>query len=382
MVARYHPTNLLFLKQAQTEYDRMILMAGHRILIVDDQKEATRLMRSNLESLEQEFIIEDVLSGEEALLELARNKIDLLIADVRLPGISGLELMSKFKLRNPDTKVILVSGVTDPKIRQQVAQAGADAFFFKPIDIPDFLDGVERALSLVDTILPPELQIEQEQAVNQEQEASGMTSRITELRDSLDASAVLLLGEQGQVLVRAGELPDPGLETSLMPTLMSAFTAGVRISHFLGQHIPNHLFSFRGENYDLFIAPVGEAYCLAVTTKPTLAQELGKIAKEIQSTTKAVLISLAKLGVSTQSREPQPVEAAKPKTAPLETPKAAGLADSELEDLFKEAAKVKKQDADAFWESYSAAEVKPDLASSDSLSYEQAVQLGLAPSED
>jgi CheY-like chemotaxis protein len=45
-------------------------MAGERILIVDDQKEATRLIRKNLESLNQRFMIEDVFSGEEALLEL------------------------------------------------------------------------------------------------------------------------------------------------------------------------------------------------------------------------------------------------------------------------------------------------------------------------
>jgi len=361
----------------------MSQMAGPHILIVDDQKEATRLLRSNLESLEHDFLISDVLSGEEALLELARNEIDLLIADFRLPGISGLELMNKFKTRNPDVKVILVSGVTDPKIRQQVAQAGADAFYFKPIDIPDFLDGVERALNLVETILPPELQIEPVEPVNEEQEASGMTNRITELRETLDASAVLLLGEQGQVLVRAGELPDPGLETSLMPTLMSAFSAGVRISHFLGQHVPDHLFSFRGENYDLFIAPVGEAYCLAVTTKPTLAQELGKIAKDIQGTAKAVVLSLAKMGISTQSRGMQPAETPAEKPAPAPSPAAQPApSDEEFESLLAEAANLKKQDADAFWESFSSAEVVPDMSSGDSLSYEQAVQLGLAPSED
>ena len=55
--------------------------------------------------------------------------------------------------------------------------------------------------------------------------------------------------------------------------------------------------------------------------------------------------------------------------------------DAELEDLLKEAEDVKQTDADAFWESLST-EVKPDLGSGDSLSYDQAVQLGLAPSDD
>ena len=353
-------------------------MAESRILIVDDQKEATHIIRSSLESLEQEFTIDDVLSGEEAILELSRGPIELLIADVRLPGISGLELMEKFQKKAPEIKVILVSGVTDPKIRQEVAQAGADAFFFKPIDIADFLDSVERVLGLVDTILPPELTIERKEAIDQEQEASGMSKRITELRDELKATSVLLIGEHGKVLVRAGDLPDAEIETGLMPTLISAFTAGVKISHFLGQQNPDHLLSFRGENFDLFLAPVGEAYCLLVTTKPTLTKEVGKIAKAIQATSKAVFMNLFKLGVSTRSREAKPAPAKKPEP---ET-KEADISDPKLEKVLVDSGKVKKTDADAFWESAADEKISPALNSGDALSYDQAVKLGLAPSED
>ena len=278
-------------------------MAGMHVLIVDDQKEATRLIRKNLESLEQELIISDVLSGEEALLELRRAPLDLLIADYRLPGISGLELMDKFKARNPETKVILVSGVTDPVIRKQVAQAGADAFFFKPIDMPEFLDAVERALGLVETSLPPELSLHaddfEEEDETEEQTKINMAGLIPQLRVALDATAVILVDDQGQVLVRAGDLPDPTLETSLMPILMRSFTAGVSISHFLGQNTPDHFYSFRGENYDLFIAPVGEAYCLMILTRPTLLQELGNIAALAHNTAKSILLSLSRLGIST-----------------------------------------------------------------------------------
>lgn len=360
-------------------------MAGYHILIVDDQREATRILRSALDELEHEFTIDDVLSGEEAILELSRGGVDLLVADVRLPGISGLELMDKFRKKNPELKVILVSGVTDPKIRQEVAQAGADAFFFKPIDIADFLDSVERVLGLVETILPSEMAIEREDAVDQEQEATGMTRRITELREELDATAVFLVGEHGQVLVRAGDLPDKDIENGLMPTLMSAFVAGVRISHFLGQQNPDHLLSFRGENYDLFLAPVGEAYCLLITTKPTLVKETGKIAKAVQAATKSVLISLARLGVSTESREPTSDAAPDaPAPEPKKEEKAAvpTSKDPELESLLADAQDVKKKDADAFWDSAPSEDIKPDLGTGDSLSYDQAVQLGLAPSED
>jgi CheY-like chemotaxis protein len=357
-------------------------MAGHRILIVDDQKEATRIIRSGLDSLEQDFTIEDVLSGEEALLEIKKD-INLLIADYRLPGISGLELMEKFTKQHPDIKVILISGVTDPKIRQEVAQAGADAFFFKPIDMADFLDSVERVLGLVETILPTEMEVEREEAIDQEKEATGMTRKITELHQELDATSVFLVGEHGQVLVRSGALPNAEIETALMPTLISAFTAGVKISHFLGQQLPDNLLSFRGENYDLFLAPIGEAYFLLVATKPTLINNTSKIAKAVQATTKAVVMSLDNLGISTQSRGTGSLKSAAPaKEKPKEKKKAEEVkADPELENLLKDAKEVKQTDADAFWESL-ATEVKPDLGSGDSLSYDQAVQLGLAPSDE
>ena len=121
-------------------------MGAPHILLVDDQKEVTRVLRSGLESLKHEFRITDVPSGEEAFLEITPGSVDLLVSDVRLPGISGLELMRRVKEHNPDLKVILVSGVTEEKIRQEVAQAGADAFFFKPVELADFLDAVERVL--------------------------------------------------------------------------------------------------------------------------------------------------------------------------------------------------------------------------------------------
>jgi len=355
-------------------------MSGHRILIVDDQKESTQIIRSSLESLEQDFHIDDVLSGEEALLELSSDPIDLLVADVRLPGISGLELMKKFKEKDAGIKVILVSGVTDQKIRQQVAQAGAEAFFFKPISLADFLDSVERILGLVETTLPLELKVEQEEATDQEKEASGMSRRIAELRDELNASAVLFIGEGGNVLVRAGDLPDDEIETTIMPTLISAFNAGVSISQFLEQDTPDNLMSFRGGNYDLFLAPVGETYCLLVTTKPTLFREMGQIAKAIQTASKAVLMSLYNLGVSTQARIEKPGTA--PKPAAEKKDEKDATSDQKLEELLAKGAKISKQDADAFWEATQREEVPVSPESGDVLSYDQAAQLGLAPPED
>ncbi len=83
------------------------------ILLVDDQRDIVRLLHSTLKTLGHQLDIVDAPSGEEALLEASRRKVDLLVSDYLLPGISGVELMRKIKVRNPELKIIFISGWSD-----------------------------------------------------------------------------------------------------------------------------------------------------------------------------------------------------------------------------------------------------------------------------
>ena len=127
------------------------------ILIVDDQRDILRLLHATLDTLKNADVkIFEAPSGEEALLESSRNKIDLLVTDYKLPGITGVELMHKIRTRHPEVKVIIITGMSDRKAREEMLNAGALAIFDKPIPLADFLDMVERGLDLVQTIFPPE----------------------------------------------------------------------------------------------------------------------------------------------------------------------------------------------------------------------------------
>src|SRR6188474_904914 len=110
-------------------------MSNPCILIVDDQRDIVRLLHSTLQTLGHALDIVDAPSGEEALLEASRRKVNV---------------------RNPELKVIFISGMTDRKARDEMLGAGAIAIFDKPIPLADFLDAVERGLGLVRTIFPPE----------------------------------------------------------------------------------------------------------------------------------------------------------------------------------------------------------------------------------
>src|SRR5215218_11454567 len=117
-------------------------MAPPAVLLVDDQRDIVRLLHSSLQTLGHELDIIDAPSGEEALLEASLRKIDLLIADYLLPGISGVELMRKIRVRNPELKTIFISGMTERKAREAMLGAGGIAIFDKPIPLADFLDAV------------------------------------------------------------------------------------------------------------------------------------------------------------------------------------------------------------------------------------------------
>ena len=115
-------------------------MSAPRILLVDDQRDIIKLLHSTLDTLAHELEIIEAPSGEEALLETSREKVDLLVSDYRLPGMTGVELMRKIRVKYPDVRIILITGMTDRKARDEILNAGAAAVFDKPISLTDFLD--------------------------------------------------------------------------------------------------------------------------------------------------------------------------------------------------------------------------------------------------
>ncbi|MEW6093044.1 MAG: response regulator [Chloroflexota bacterium] len=347
-------------------------MPSYRILIVEDQREVSRLLRSALETLEHNLQVVEIPSGEEAILDSSRNPVDLLVADYRLPGMTGLELMAKVRRFHADVKVILVTGQTDPKVRRQIAEAGADAFFIKPVPMADFLDAVERHLGLVETILPPE-PISTDEDEDAESRRS-LPDLLAGLRQDIEATAVLLLNDEGRVLARAGDLPDANAEVSLLSSLLSIYSAGQKVSRLLGQKTFSSWFIFNGGVHDLIFSPAAEGHAV-LFIGPGLAEEARALRTvEIWSSVRPTIEKA--VGEITQ-----PVIVTKAVQEPLPPPlEAVESSAKEMEPLFKDARKkLKSADVDEFWNKAAKkhkAPTKPDM-----LTYEQAKQLGLTPED-
>jgi len=81
-------------------------------------------------------------SGVDALLMIGESKPNLLILDIRMPGMNGYEVCQKLK-SSPNTqtiKIVAISGDHSPAVRDRILDAGADLFFTKPLDIVAFRD--------------------------------------------------------------------------------------------------------------------------------------------------------------------------------------------------------------------------------------------------
>ncbi len=347
----------------------------YRILIVDDHHDVRLLFRESIETLGPQFKVLTVPSGEEAFLELSTQAFDLLVADIVLPGISGLELLKRARRYHPDIKVILVTGTNDRKIRRQVADAGADAFFFKPVDIADFLDAAERCLGLIDAAAPAILTTEDEQS-------DTVSERLARLRNEIGAYTAVLLDDRAHVLARAGDLLAESAEALLFPALMAAFSASERVAHYLGKSPPEDLFYFAGMQYDLLLAHVGQSYALLVAVDPIPRDsDVDQVTRAMHHGIKDLWMSLARMGISLQAEQPIPV----PELEELVqvTPEAEVEIAPEIDALFASASETKaEQDADAFWNSFAADDSTNGMANADVLTYDQALQLGLTPEDE
>lgn len=346
------------------------------ILLVDDQRDIVRLLHSTLQTLGHKLDIVDAPSGEEALLEASRRKIDLLVADYLLPGISGVELMRKVKVRNPELKTIFISGMTDRKSRDDMLHAGGIAIFDKPIPLADFLDAVERGLGLVRTIFPPETGKEAEHRQSLSELLSGF-------RQKIKADAVFLISDRARVLARAGDLYDSSMEVSLLSALMAIYAAGLKVTRFIHHDRPENFHVFRGGDHDLILIPVDVSHALLLAGKGLANND------RLMQTVEGMLFVrgdvenvLRSLGVAPEVGAAEPAvpagEAGEAVPMMLEQETAEPEPVVDLDALFASAKTAKVQDLDAFWDD--AVEKAGNIPlNRDVITFEEAQKLGLDP---
>jgi FixJ family two-component response regulator len=118
--------------------------AGY-IVVVDDDRRVRESIHSVVESAGHEPLT--FASGEDFLHSLALDRARCVIADVVMPGMSGVELQRRLRSQHPRMPVIFITGHDDDEIRRQAIEGGAVGFMYKPFDGADLLSAISLALS-------------------------------------------------------------------------------------------------------------------------------------------------------------------------------------------------------------------------------------------
>src|SRR5512144_865582 len=120
-------------------------MAGEKILVVDDEDMIRDLCYHILSA--EGYQVTTVSNAAAALEELGRSPVDLLITDIKMPGIDGLELFERIKARNLDLVTIFITGHGTVDTAIESLMRGVDGFVLKPFTQEELLSAATRAIS-------------------------------------------------------------------------------------------------------------------------------------------------------------------------------------------------------------------------------------------
>lgn len=115
-----------------------------RILVVDDEGAIRYSITKTLQRVG--YQVESAASGEEALDLLEKQEFDVVLTDIRMPGISGVDLLARIKEKTGDTSVILMTGYASLNSAVESLRLGAHDYLVKPSSSRDIRDSVARGL--------------------------------------------------------------------------------------------------------------------------------------------------------------------------------------------------------------------------------------------
>lgn len=287
-----------------------------RILVVDDHFEMLEFLRSMLEMSNPDYCVLAAPSAEEGLLELRRKAssskvqqggssgeqlIDLLITDVRLPGMSGFDLVRKVRDFRPELPVMMITAYVSAQGKDEAHSLGVYRYFEKPLDTDALLAAVHAALTTDGALgatptpanelqgagdgtspagfakgpspnsavhrrqLPaPEERVTTEPATaNKATVEDEITARLETLLSDTGAIQTLLADEEGAILFRAGKAP--GISVERLARLQARSLAdSFELAAELQSTEPFTIQYQAGERADLYTANIGRHYFLAL----------------------------------------------------------------------------------------------------------------------
>lgn len=119
-------------------------MPEKEILVIDDEQMILDMLDQILSAAGYE--VRTALGGKEALEIFADHPVNLVLTDIKMPGIDGYDLLREIKEKDPDTRIVLMSGYSNDLSIREAIELGADEFVVKPFKGREILQVLESAM--------------------------------------------------------------------------------------------------------------------------------------------------------------------------------------------------------------------------------------------
>lgn len=157
-----------------------------RILIVDDDIAMGNVLQQALKPSSRAYNVRLARDADEALAQISRRDFDLIITDIKMVGLSGLQLLEALRQVAPDVRTIAMTAFSSDDIKERARTLGVYGYLTKPFTIQEFRDLVHAALEAQEPSTPETLPPSQLKAVSQ---------TLADLRTNTGAHAVFLIKE-------------------------------------------------------------------------------------------------------------------------------------------------------------------------------------------
>ena len=120
-------------------------MSGRRIMVIDDEHVIGKMIKLHFE--QDGYAVETFLDAVPALARIKEEPFDVVITDLKMKGIDGMEVLREIKTNFPETKVIMITAFANLDAAVEAFRGKVDDFFSKPVKIKDLKASVARLLS-------------------------------------------------------------------------------------------------------------------------------------------------------------------------------------------------------------------------------------------
>lgn len=241
-----------------------------RILVVDDDEGVAFFTAENLTELGTAYQVETATSGEEAWQKMSAQPYDLVITDLRMPGMDGLELLRRTRASFPQTRLILMTAYGSDKVQASVRRMQAYRYITKPFRIQDLLDAARGALEGL-TVNTRGI------FILSDERFESLSQQLDQLQFDTSAQVILLCDTTGQTIAHVGEMPHLNMN-NLTVLVAGGLSTTLEMRRLLGEKRALNLNYHEGDLFDVYSATVGEnLFLLLVFDRRSQASRIGMV---------------------------------------------------------------------------------------------------------